>query len=61
MNEYYFDFARSLTLFRMEQFGFLLECCLEYNHGVHRDYSITFGAWTSLLWMLFRIFSRNKN
>lgn len=61
MNGYYFDFVRSLTLFRMGQFGFLLECCLEYNHRAHRDYSITFGAWTSLLWMLFRIFSRNRN
>lgn len=61
MNGYCFDFVRSLTLFRMEQFGFLLGCCLEYNHGAHQDYSITFGAWTSMLWMLFRIFSRNRN
>ena len=40
---------------------FYWRCCLGYNHEAQRDYSITFGAWTSLLWMLFRFFSRNRN
>lgn len=59
INGYYFDFVRSLTLFGVEWFGFLLDAVWRYNYGVQQAYSITFGAWTSLLWILFRIFSKN--
>ena len=59
MNGYYFDFVRSLTLFGVEWFGFLLDAVWRYNYGAQRVYSITFGAWTSLLLILFRIFSKN--